>query len=176
MISEIILKWYANSNLCSIAFITWYDGRGLLVFVFLFDDSYVHVFNLMVQMFWFICRELDSDDEEDSDPRPRGSRLPEWMYHQFPGQSPGYAGFKERQAAKQREMMTKRYERYVTLFFDFRCLINFAKNINLSWMVSLWCALLCKFSIYTFKSDQWVTILWAKFDLECLLLIFIYSN
>ena len=43
-------------------------------------------------------------------------------------------------------------------------------------MVSLWCELLCKLSIYTLKSDQWITIWWAKYELECLLLIFIYSN
>ena len=43
-------------------------------------------------------------------------------------------------------------------------------------MVSLWCELLCKISIYTFKSDQRIKIWWAKFELECLLLIFTYSN
>ena len=42
-------------------------------------------------------------------------------------------------------------------------------------MVSLWC-LLCKCSIYTLKSDQWITIWWAKFELECLLMISIYFN
>ena len=31
-------------------------------------------------------------------------------------------------------------------------------------------------TFYILKSDQWMTIWWAKFDLECLLLIFIYSN
>ena len=29
--------------------------------------------------------------------------------------------------------------------FDFHRLTNFANSINLSWMVSLWCALLCKY-------------------------------
>ena len=43
-------------------------------------------------------------------------------------------------------------------------------------MVSLWWDLLCKCLIYTLKSDQWITIWWAKFELECLLLIFIYFN
>ena len=61
-------------------------------------------------------------------------------------------------------------------FFDFHCLSNFAKCTNLSWMVSLWYELLYKYSIYTFKRDQWITIWWAKFELECLLLIFIYFN
>ena len=51
--------------------------------------------------------------------------------------------------------------------FDFHCLTNFAKNINLSWMVSLWCELLCKRPIYTFKCNQWIKIWWKKFDLEC---------
>ena len=46
--------------------------------------------------------------------------------------------------------------------FDFHCLTNFAKSINLSWMVSLWCELLCKRSIYTLKSDQWIAIWWAN--------------
>ena len=57
-------------------------------------------------------------------------------------------------------------------------LTNFAKSINLSWMVSLWfvwCEL-CKCSIYTLKNDQWITTWWANFELECLLLIFIYFN
>ena len=31
-------------------------------------------------------------------------------------------------------------------------------------MVSLWCELLCKLSIYTLKSDQWITIWRAKFS------------
>ena len=35
-------------------------------------------------------------------------------------------------------------------------------------------------SVYTMKSnqwsDQWITIWWAKFELKCLLLIFIYFN
>ena len=43
-------------------------------------------------------------------------------------------------------------------------------------MVSLLCDLLCKLSIYTLKSGQKIAIWWAKFELECLLLIFIYSN
>ena len=30
--------------------------------------------------------------------------------------------------------------------------------------------------MYTLKSDQWITIWWAKFELKCLLLLFIYSN
>ena len=43
-------------------------------------------------------------------------------------------------------------------------------------MVSIWCELLCKLSIYTFKSDQWMTIWWEKMWVKCLLLIFTYSN
>ena len=43
-------------------------------------------------------------------------------------------------------------------------------------MVSLWCELFCKLSIHTVKSDQWIEKWWATFELECLLLISIYSN
>ena len=43
-------------------------------------------------------------------------------------------------------------------------------------MVSFWYELLCKLSIYTLKRDQWITIWWEKFELECVLLIFIYSD
>ena len=50
------------------------------------------------------------------------------------------------------------------------------KTISLSEMVSLCCELLCKLLICTLKSDQWITIWWAKSVLECLLLIFVYSN
>ena len=42
-------------------------------------------------------------------------------------------------------------------------------------MVSLWWEL-CKLSIYTLKSDQWITIWCVKYELESLLLIFIYCN
>ena len=62
---------------------------------------------------------------------------------------------------------------------NFHCLVlltNFAKYIDLLWMGSLCHGLLYKCSIYTLKSDQWITIWWAKFELECLLLIFIYFN
>ena len=43
-------------------------------------------------------------------------------------------------------------------------------------MVSLWCEPLCKPSIYTLESNQWITMWWAKFELEFLILIFIFSN
>ena len=45
-------------------------------------------------------------------------------------------------------------------------------------MASLWCDLLCKLSINTWKSGQWITIIVSKkLKLEyLLLLIFIYSN
>ena len=42
--------------------------------------------------------------------------------------------------------------------------------------LSLWYELLCNLSIYTMKTDQWITIQWAKSELECLLLIFICFN
>ena len=43
-------------------------------------------------------------------------------------------------------------------------------------MVSLSCKILCRLSICTLESDQWITKWWAKFESECLLLILIYSN
>ena len=60
--------------------------------------------------------------------------------------------------------------------FDFHCFINFAKKYQ--FVIdgfSLVCVLFGKFSIYILKSDQWITIWWAKFELEyeCLLLIII---
>ena len=60
--------------------------------------------------------------------------------------------------------------------FDFHCLTNFAKGINLLCKASLWCVLLRKRPIYTSKSDRWIPLWWAKFELECLLMIFIYFN
>lgn len=60
--------------------------------------------------------------------------------------------------------------------FDFHCLTNFAKGINLLCKASLWCVLLRKRPIYTSKSDRWIPLWWAKFELECLLIIFIYFN
>ena len=47
----------------------------------------------------------------------------------------------------------------------------FQKNANLSGMVSLWCDSWCLFFFAPFWSNQW-----AKFRLECLLLISIYTN
>ena len=61
---------------------------------------------------------------------------------------------------------------------DFHYLTNFVENINIHLcdicrgLSLLGMKLLCKCSIYTLKSDQWITIWWAKFELECLLLIF----
>ena len=43
-------------------------------------------------------------------------------------------------------------------------------------MASLWCELLCKSSVYTFKSDRWIRLWWAKFELECLIIIFIIAS
>ena len=41
-------------------------------------------------------------------------------------------------------------------YFDFHYLINFAKGANLLCSASLWCVLLCKRPIYTYKSDQYI--------------------
>ena len=43
-------------------------------------------------------------------------------------------------------------------------------------MASLWCKFLCKCSIYNLQGDQWIIVWWAKFESECLLLIFIYFH
>ena len=59
---------------------------------------------------------------------------------------------------------------------DFFCLTNFAKITNLSCMVSLWCDSWCWFLFVPFWSNQQLTKWWAKFWLEWLLLIFIYTN
>ena len=50
------------------------------------------------------------------------------------------------------------------------------KTANLSCMVSLWCDSWCWFFFVPFWSNQKITKWWAKFRLECLLLIFIYTN
>ena len=56
---------------------------------------------------------------------------------------------------------------------------NFTKTINLWWMGSLWCELLCKLSIYTLKSDKCIMVkvtCLAKFEFKYLQLLFIYFN
>ena len=45
------------------------------------------------------------------------------------------------------------------------------KNKNLSGMVSLWYDSWCWFLFASFWNNQWITKWWAKFKLECLLLI-----
>ena len=59
---------------------------------------------------------------------------------------------------------------------DFFCLTNFPKITNLSCMISLWCDSWCWFLFAPFRSNQQMTKLWAKFRLECLILIFIDTN
>ena len=65
---------------------------------------------------------------------------------------------------------------------------NFTKSIDFCWMVSLWCKLLSmltKLSIYTSKSNQWITIIMvskpyfnSKFKVTCLTgdLMPVYTN
>ena len=60
--------------------------------------------------------------------------------------------------------------------FDFFCLTKFAKNTNLSCVVSLWCDSWCWSLFAPFWSNQQITKWWAKFKLECLLLIFINTS
>ena len=59
---------------------------------------------------------------------------------------------------------------------EFFCLTNFEKNTNLSDMVSLWYDSWCWFLFAPFWNNQWITKWWAKFKLECLLLICTYTN
>ena len=47
---------------------------------------------------------------------------------------------------------------------------------NLSGMVSLWCDSWCWFLFAPFWNNQWITKWWAKFKLECLLLMCSYTN
>ena len=47
-----------------------------------------------------------------------------------------------------------------------------AEGINLLCRPSLWCVPLRKRPIYTSKSDWLIPLLWAKFELECLLIKF----
>ena len=56
-------------------------------------------------------------------------------------------------------------------------LTNFEKkNTNLSGTVSLWYESWCWFLFTPFRNNQWITKWWAKFKLECLLLICTYTN
>ena len=60
---------------------------------------------------------------------------------------------------------------------DFFCLYQFLKkNMNLSGMVSLWYDSWCWFLFAPFWNNQWITKWWAKFKLECLLLLCTYTN
>ena len=56
---------------------------------------------------------------------------------------------------------------------EFFCLTNFEKNTNISDMISLWYESWCWFLFVPFWNNQ---IWWAKFKLECLLLICTYTN
>ena len=60
--------------------------------------------------------------------------------------------------------------------FDVRWLTNFAKGIDLLCNSSFWFVPSCKHPIYTIKCDQWIPLWWAKFELECLLIMFIHFN
>ena len=59
---------------------------------------------------------------------------------------------------------------------DFFCLTNFEKNTNSSGTVSLWYESWCWFLFAPFWNNQQITKWWAKFKLECLLLICTYTN
>ena len=59
---------------------------------------------------------------------------------------------------------------------DFFALPILKKNTNLSGKVSLWYESWCWFVFAPFWNNQWMTEWWAKFKLECLLLICTYTN
>ena len=59
---------------------------------------------------------------------------------------------------------------------DFFCITNFEKNTNLSGMVSLWYGSWCWFVFAPFWNNQLITKWWAKFKLNYLLLICIYTS
>ena len=59
---------------------------------------------------------------------------------------------------------------------DLFALPIFDKNTNLSDTVSLWYESWCWFLFTPFWNNQWITKWWAKFKLECLLLICTYTN
>ena len=59
---------------------------------------------------------------------------------------------------------------------DFFALPILKKNTNLSGTVSLWYESWCWFLFAPFWNNQKITKWWAKFKLECLLLIFSYTN
>ena len=69
---------------------------------------------------------------------------------------------------------------YIHVFcsaYWFFCLANFEKKSTmLSGMVSLWCDSWCWFLFTPFWNNQYITKWWAKFKLECLLLICIYTK
>ena len=52
---------------------------------------------------------------------------------------------------------------------------QFWKNTNISGTVSLWYESCCWFLFAPFWNNQWITKWWAKFKLECLLLICTYT-
>ena len=56
------------------------------------------------------------------------------------------------------------------------CLTNLEQNTNLSDTVSLWYESWCWFLFAPFWNNQLITKWWAKFKLECLLLICTYTN
>ena len=65
---------------------------------------------------------------------------------------------------------------YFAHSIDLFCLTNFEKNTNLSDTVSLWYEYWCWFLLVPFWNNQQITKWWAKFKLECLLLICTYTN
>ena len=63
--------------------------------------------------------------------------------------------------------------------YDLHCLTNSVKGISLLCKASLWCVLLRLRSIPRWlidTSQSGMPIWWGKFELECLLIIFIYLN
>ena len=66
--------------------------------------------------------------------------------------------------------------KYTYLAYPIFCISNFAKIANLSCMVSLWCDSWCWFFFVPFWSNKINSKMGVTFMLECLPLIFIYTN
>ena len=72
--------------------------------------------------------------------------------------------------------LTHIHTRILLTILTFFCLTKFEKNTNLSGIVALWYDSWCWFLFAPFWNNQWITKWWAKFKLECLLLICTCTN
>ena len=72
--------------------------------------------------------------------------------------------------------LTQIYTHILLNLLTFFALPILKKNTNLSDTVSLWYESWCWFIFVPFCNNQLITKWWAKFKLECLLLIWTYTN